>query len=85
MEVFTAIDHQYISFEIQHGPQPLSEAYKSKSRGWNPNKLHKERFIQVLRMRQGAIIEKPRRVRSKENAEKLAVEVMMLLKKADDA
>ena len=56
-----------------------------KPRGWNLNKLNTERFIQVLMMRQGAILEKPRRVGSKEEAEKLVSEVMTLLKKACDA
>ena len=33
MEDFTASDHQYISFEIQHERQPPGEAYRLKPRG----------------------------------------------------
>ena len=85
MEDFTASDHQYISFEIQHERQPPGEANRPKPRGWNLNKLNKEQFIQVLMMGQGAILAKPRRAGSKEDAEKQVSEVMTLFKKACDA
>ena len=42
MEVFTASNHRYISFEIRHERQPPGEAHRSKPRGWNLNNLNKE-------------------------------------------
>ena len=84
MEAYMASDHMYISFEIQLQRPPPGGPYRPKPRGWNLNKLNRERFIQALMMGQGAILDKPHRVGCKEDAEELVSEVMTLLKKAYD-